>query len=317
VKDIGQSGRGGKAGRRFVDTPVLPALRPPRSALLLAFSLFPFPSFAQVPDVRAHADLSLSLDYRNLSDRANLRLYNPLGRPSTVTLTLLLETGFNVLVSERLQRLPGDSTADIFDETYVEDPGIWRIGKQYLPFGAGRLLRESVPAARIDSNLIAERAPVSLALFNGGDGRQNGFVLRVGRSVGGTVAIGEHLGISGTSLGIVRHPEEAPGRNSGWKRAFGMDASRRFGKISLSAEIAFLTGGPLRDLAVSDLEATVFSDNYRTVGLGYSHASGPYNGDTLRIFGRVHAARNVDLEPLVRWKDNAFRDASVTLRVRL
>ncbi|RYG23704.1 hypothetical protein EON82_13200 [bacterium] len=287
------------------------------TSFLFPLSLFPVLSSAQVPDVRARADLSLSLDYRNQSDRANLRLYNPLGRPSTVTLTLLLEPGFTVLVSERLQRLPGDAENDIFDEVYIEDPGIWRVGKQYLPFGAGRLLRESVPAARIDSNLIAERVPVTLALFNAGDGRQNGFVVRVGRSVGASVANGEHLGISGTSLGVIRRPSDAPGKGSGWKRAFGMDASRRFGKLGLSAEIGFFTGGPLRDLAVSDLEATYFSDNYRTVGLGFSHASGPFDGDTLRFFGRVRAARNVDLEPLVRWKDNAFYDASVTLRVRL
>jgi hypothetical protein len=288
-----------------------------RLCFLLPFLLLPVPSFSQVPDVRAHADLSLSLDYRNLSDRANLRLFNPLGRPSTVTLTLLLETGYNVLVSERLQRLPGDADGDIFDETYIEDPGIWRVGKQYLPFGAGRLLHESVPAARIDSNLIAERAPVSFALFNAGQGRQNGFVLRVGRSLGGSVAIGEHLGISGTSLGVIRPPDDAPGRNGGWKRAFGLDASRRFGKVGLSAETAFLIGGPESDLYVADLEATFFSDNYRSAGIGYSHASGPYSGDTLRFFGRVHAARNIDLEPLIRWKDNAFLDASVTLRVRL
>ena len=284
---------------------------------LLPCLLFPVSSLAQVPDVRAHADLSLSLDYRNETDRSNLRLYNPLGRPSTVTLNLTLETGYNVLVSERLQRLPGDADGDIFDETYIEDPGIWRVGKQYLPFGAGRLLHESVPAARIDSNLIAERAPVSFALFNAGQQRQNGFVLRVGRSVGGSVAIGEHLGISGTSLGVARRPEEAAGRGGGWKRAFGMDASRRFGKVGLSAEIAFLTGGPQRDLAVSDLEATFLPDNYHSAGVGYTHASGPYSGDTLRFFGRIHAARNIDLEPLVRFKDNGFRDASVTLRVRL
>lgn len=280
---------------------------------LLALSLPPSLSAAQAPDVRARIDLSLSVDYRQ-PDHTRLRLYDPLGRPSVVALTLGLETGYNVVVAERLQRLPGDADGDIFDEAYIEDPGIWRVGKQYVPFGAGRLLRESGLAARIDSNLIAENAPVSVAYFQNGKGRQNGAVLRVGRNVGASVAVGDHFGISGTSLGVARRPEEAPGRGRGWRQVYGLDASRRVAKFALSAEFATFVGGPDRDLSVADLEANYLSDNYRAIGLGYTFATG---GDLLRLFGRVHAARNLDVEPLVRWRAHGLYDAAVTLRVRL
>ncbi len=286
----------------------------PQTTLVLL--LLPLAAHAQVPDVRAHADLSLSLDYRNNTDRSNMRLYGPLGRPSVVALSLTLETGYNVLISERLQRLPGDADGDIFDETYIEDPGIWRVGKQYLPFGGGKLIHESATAARVDSNLIAESMPVALALCSTGKGRENGVIMRIGRAFGASLALGEHFGISGTSLGVIRRPDLAPGKGGGWKRAFGVDGTRRYGKVSLAGEAAAFAGGPARDQTVLDLEANYLSDNYHSIGMGYSYAAQGAEEYT-RLFGRLHAARNIDLEPLIRWRDGNFYDASVTLRVRL
>lgn len=282
---------------------------------LLPFSLFPCASPAQAPDVRAHIDLSASIDYPRGSGRS-ARLYSPLGRPSIAALSLALETGYNLYIAERLQRLPGDADGDLFDEAYVEDPGILRVGKQYLPFGTGRLLRESATAFRIDSNLIAERAPVSFVYCDAGEGRQRGVVARVGRSVGASLAVGDHFGIAATSLGVVRHPDDAPGRDGGWARAFGFDATRRFGKLGLSGDFVLLGGGPQRSTSVLDLEATYASDGYRTIGFGYSATDGAGFG-FLRLFGRVHAARNLDVEPLLRLKDGALFDAAVTLRLRL
>jgi len=229
---------------------------------------------------------------------------------------LILETGYNVVVSERLQRLPRDGNADIFDEAYIEDPGIFRVGKQYLPFGTGRLLHESVTAARIDSNLIAENLPVTLAFCSGGQERQQGGLLRVGRSIGASLFVGEHFGIAGTSLGVVRSPEDASGRGGGWGQAYGLDASRRLGKLALSADFVALNGGPERALSVLDLEATYFSDAYRTIGFGLTSSSGddPF---LIRLFGRIHASRNVDLEPLVRLRKRGLYDAAITLRLRV
>ena len=287
-----------------------------RFLFLVPFSLFPFLSLAQAPDIRARLDLALTVDYR-ASGARSARLYTPLGRPSTVGLTLILESGFNVTVAERLQRLPGDSDGDIFDEAFIEDPGIWRVGKQYLPFGAGRLLHESVVAARIDSNLIAERAPVSLSIAQMGKGRQNGVVLRVGRTLGASLAVGDHFGINATSLGVVRRPEDAPGKGGGWKQVYGADATRRFGKLTLSGEYASLLAGPERALGVADLEAVFVSDSYRTLGLGYTHADGERSSDILRFFVKVHAARSLDLEPLLRLKSGSLYDVSVTMRLRL
>lgn len=270
---------------------------------------------AQVPDLRAKLDLALSFDYRD-ANTESARLYTPLGHPSTASLTAKLDQGYNIYVAERLGRLPHDSAEDILDEAYFEDPGIFRVGKQYVPFGTGRLLHDSVNAFRIDSNLIAEDLPVSLVAASDGAGRTQGFILRAGRSLGLSAAVGQHFGIDATSLGVVRHPEDAPGRDGGWKQAFGGDATRRFGKLTLSAEIAAFAGGPEPDLTVFDAEGTFVSDGYHTIGLGYSHSEDHGGHDYFRVFGTLRAAKNLDLEPLVRLRDGGLYDAAVTLRLR-
>lgn len=270
---------------------------------------------AQVPDFRVRADISLAYNQQRDHDET-LRLYSPLGRPSTVALTLFLETGFNVVLSERLQRLPGNVDTDIFDEAFIEDPGIWRVGKQYLPFGTGRLLRESVPAARADTNLIAESAPIEFAVANGGQGRQNGVVLRIGRALGASAAVGENFGLSPTALTVVRRPEDAPDPRRGWKRAFGVDGTRHFGNLTATAEAVSLSGGRPDELTVFDFEGNYYSNRYVSVGAGWSSASGAINGSFLRFFGSVYARRNVTVEPLLRFRNGSFFDASLTLRVR-
>ena len=284
--------------------------------LLVPSILFPLPSFAQAPDLRAKLDLAVTFDARG-GDPQSARLYTRLGRPSTVGLSLFLESGLHVSVSQRLGRLPQDADADIFDEAFVEDPGIWRVGKQYLPFGSGRLLNESVLAIRVDSRLIAEDLPVALAFAQAGAGRQNGAVLRVGRGIGASFAYGEHFGIAATSLGLVRRPEDAPGRGGGWAQAYGIDARRRSGKYTLAGDFLALAGGPQRNLTVFDAEAVYVSDGYRTIGVGYSHTLGGDPSDFYRVFGRLRAARNLDVEPLVRLKGRDLYDLAVTLRLRL
>ena len=287
-----------------------------RRLFLLPLFLLPLPLAAQAPDIRARLDLAVTFESRP-GGYQNARLYSPLGRPSTVGLSLLLESGLNIVVSQRLGRLPKDPSIDIFDEAYVEDPGIYRIGKQYLPFGSGKLLRESVLAFRIDSNLIAENLPVSFAVAQGGRDRQNGVVLRVGRGIGASAAFGEHFGISGTALGLVRHPDEAPGRGRGWAQAFGFDARRHSGKVTLTGDLLALAGGPDENLSIFDAEATYVADGYRTIGAGYSRTLGRSQADYFRLFGRLRAARNLDVEPLVRFKGNDLYDLAVTLRLRL
>ena len=277
--------------------------------------LLPLRAFAQAPDLRAKLDLAISFDYRDAHSES-ARLYSPLGQPSTASLTAKLDQGYNLYVAERLGRLPKDSDEDILDEAYFEDPGIFRIGKQYLPFGTGRLLHDSVVAFELESNLVAENLPIALAAANGGDGRTQGFVLRVGRSFGLSAAVGQHFGISATSLGVVRHPEDAPGRDGGWKQALGGDATRRFGKLTLSADLATLAGGPEPDQTILDAQGEFVSDGYRRIGAGYSHTQTGVGHDYFRIFGGVRAARNIDLEPLVRLRDGRLYDAAVTLRLR-
>src|SRR5688572_31745900 len=98
----------------------------------------------------------------NADGDSNFRWYDPLGKHSTVGLSMILEPGFRVVVTEKLQRMPTDN--DQLDEYYIEDEGNWRVGKQYLPFGRQTLLHESVQGGRVDTNLIIEGLPISFAV---------------------------------------------------------------------------------------------------------------------------------------------------------
>ena len=118
-----------------------------RRLLALAAAMAGASALAQIPDVTIKVDAGLT--YRSVRNgETTLRWYDGFGKHSTVGLLFWLEPGWRVYVSERLQRIEGDGDNEQLDEYYVEDPGIWRLGKQYLPFGRGLLLRESARAAR-------------------------------------------------------------------------------------------------------------------------------------------------------------------------
>ena len=88
-----------------------------------------------------------------MNQPTTLRFYDSLAHPSTVALTFHLETGFRGYVSERLQKIPNDGDSEQLEQYYIEDPGIWRFGKQALPFGKESLLRMMGKAARGDATL--------------------------------------------------------------------------------------------------------------------------------------------------------------------
>ena len=109
--------------------------------------------FAQLADVRLRGDISIGVVK---SDGIQSASVTPLGRFSTLGLQAMLPVGVRINVIQRVSGFKNDVDDDGFDEYSIEDQGSWKVGKQYLPFGGGTLLRETAIAARIDSSLIFE-----------------------------------------------------------------------------------------------------------------------------------------------------------------
>lgn len=207
---------------------------------------------AQNPDVAVFADLHPTF-MRESSERTVYRWFDAQGRPSVVGFRLLLEDGKRVLVAQRLTSYGGTSDADLLDEYYLEDPGAWRIGKQYLPFGRGQILRDTAPGGRIDTTLLLDEVPLRLAVVDAGPGRPRGIVGRVGRVAGVSFALGDHFGIQGSSLTPFRHPSQNAGRGRGWGQALGFDFDIAVGSMRLQVEGARLMRGATPDDPRSDL----------------------------------------------------------------
>ncbi len=274
-------------------------------------------SLGQSPDVVIKLDARLN--YRSAPKDANTqRLYDTLGNYSIVSLAFKLEPGFRVFVSQKLQRFYGGNDPELLDEYYIEDEGIWRVGKQYLPFGAGRLLRESVMAARADTNLVFEGLPIAAAYAQGERGRQEGIVGRVGGRLGLSVFVGNHFGIDGTSLTFIRKPEEASGTGRGYKEVYGIDYSRGIGEFNLAVEgMVFQKPNSSQDdpFEVVDFSATFAPSKYQSYTLGWTRRTEP-NTDFWRVRGNVYLANHVYLEPMVRYRNGSNFDFSVAVRVR-
>ncbi|MBX3120278.1 MAG: hypothetical protein KF784_14530 [Fimbriimonadaceae bacterium] len=273
---------------------------------------------AQTPDV--FVKLDARINYRTIPEgRSTLRWYDSLGNLSTVALTFTLEPGFTVLFSERLQRLPTGGDPEMLDEYYVEDPGYWRFGKQYLPFGQQRLFRESVSAARVNTTLGSDALPLSIAWCDAKGGRQRGLIGRIGTRIGFSFAVGEHFGISPTTLAVMRDMEDAPGKGRGFRQAFALDLGRKIGLLDAKAEfIAFRDGHHAGDddLNISDIELSFDPSKYRGITFGWTR-NWTDNENTLRAQGRFLVTGNAWVEPLIRLKKGQVFDFSVAFHIRL
>ncbi len=290
-----------------------------RAALAALSALgLPLVGFAQVPNVLVRVDATLSI--RILPNAgAKLRAWDLFGRRSTVGFAVALEPGFDAYISQRLGEIHGEADDEQLEEYYVEDAGYWRVGKQFLPFGRQHLMRETVPAGRIDTSAGGEAVPLSLAACKGDNDLQQGVVGRLGGRIGISFAVGEHFGIGSSSLTVIRRPEDAPGEGSGYRRVLGLDYESKIGRWTIAFEAASFRGGARstdRDLEVSELSASSAISKDASVTLGWSR---DWNRPTnvLRAQAAVAAAPNVWIEPYLRWKDSSFFDGGISVRVRL
>lgn len=272
---------------------------------------------AQIPDIQLHLDVTGS--FRSEPNRPSLfQFYDVLGRPSTVSLSFYTQQGFRAYVAEKLEAMPRDFVGDPFDEYYFEDEGIWRVGKQYLPFGSGRILHESALAARGDTNFIFDNVPIAFALCDGGDGFERGAIGRVGSMIGASVAWGRHFGIAATSLDDIRRPEDAPGEGRGWRQAFGVDASRRLSHWTFRAEaIRFQSGETAFDTNTSVVELSASLDPKRGESTTFAWTrEAPSRHDIYRLGGSYAVVKRVTFEPMIRFRDGSLWDLVAQIRVK-
>jgi len=274
---------------------------------------------AQNPDVSLKFEGRF--DYRIPKDaQQTLHPYDTLGRPSLLQLQFRLEPGLKAYVAQRLQRIPGDGDPELLDQYFVEDEGVWRVGKQIVPFGNGAFLRETTLAARGDIDLPIEGAQLAIAICDSGHSRQSGFAGRMSffdGDLGFSAAIGRHWGINAGSFTYFRRPEDSPGQGAGLKQILGADLSHTFGPLRGKAELVLMSGGKTPQDptgAALDLSIAASPSKLRTYELGWTRS--PSRQDFIRIVGILQTVKNVTLEPMVRFRNGIAYDFSIQLHVK-
>ncbi|MBS1719360.1 MAG: hypothetical protein JST35_02815 [Armatimonadetes bacterium] len=273
---------------------------------------------AQAPDVTINLDLRLN-GRTALNQRNTQRLYDVLGRPSLVKLKVKFDLGLNVVINQRLQRIDNDGDPELVDEAYVEDPGVWKVGKVVAPFGQGAFLRETVWGVQGTVDVPFLNGTASLMLADSGRRRQSGVVGRIvlrSPGIGLSAAIGNHWGINGSTFALFRDVNQSPGQGAGYGAIFGLDFSKRIGTVSWRAELLRATR-PERtaDEAITafDLSATTTSLKNWRLTLGYTRAVG---ADFYRVAPEIMLNKNISFEPMLRMRNGNLRDFSVSVHVR-
>lgn len=285
----------------------------------MAFAALAGLANAQTPDLVIRTDLRYTVTTKD-DGGSRARWYDSMGRHSIIGLQLLLEPGYRALVTQRLQKIDSDPDRDLVDEAYIEDPGLWRAGKQYLPFGSEVLIRESAPAFRGDTQLVFDNLPLRAAVCDGGTGLTRGVVGRIGGRLGVSFAVGDHFSVAGTNLAPVRRPEEAPARGAGYRVVAGVDYGQSVGPAKVEAEVIALRR-PNRPVdpreEISDLRATFtgLDDRFRFTSAWAR--SWRAKRDVYRFEGELLLQKDLWVTGFVRIDQGRVRDLSIGARVKL
>jgi|GEM_PF-5842929 hypothetical protein len=214
-------------------------------------------SGAQQPDVRFRVDAIAALQIDAIDYR--LRYTDILARPSVFAITAGLDNGLRIQVAQRIDRVKGSSAGDRIDSAYVEDPSIWRVGKQALPLGFGWVLNETVPAVLVQSDLLLPGIPLAALVCDGGSGYPRGAVVRIGGpSLNFSAAVGRHFATAGTSLGVLRGESLEAGKGRGFDQVYAVEGRRTLFGARFALLGAVLVGGPegVDSLRLIDLGVT-------------------------------------------------------------
>lgn len=173
-------------------------------------------------------------------DGNEFRWFDHNAQSSVIGIRLLLVDGSRVKFTQRLTHLPGDGDPGYVDEAYIERRGLWRVGKQWLPFGRQMLVRESITGVRFDTTLVFGNE-ASVVAFDNGEGRSRGVGFRAGSSLGFSVLSGNHLAIGPATLTEIEGIRGGMGRGGGYRLLVSGDAAFRWGGHQWQAEhVVFL-----------------------------------------------------------------------------
>ena len=274
-------------------------------------------TFAQQPQVSINLDLWPTVR-ADREGKFRFHWYDDAGHHSVVSLTMLTEVGFRAFVSQRLEIISGDADNEYLNEFYVEDTGYWRVGKQLLPFGLESLERELVTAARANTRFALGGWPLKIAWCGGNVGLPTGYVARVGRAFGLSIASGRHFGVSGLAFQEVRRPEDSPGRGRGYREMYGADFTQRVGSLRLEGEwVRTRRGHSVEDVdndfgfvrVVYSLTAS------QTLALTWARDF-TAGADHYRLRHSLLVHDRLDTYQQVRWRRGSIGEASLGLRIR-
>ncbi|MCB0826355.1 MAG: hypothetical protein KDC26_09210 [Armatimonadetes bacterium] len=271
-------------------------------------------------EIAFYTDLRPSLLYEKESKWV-FRWSNPNGQPSLVGFRIKLENGNRILINQRFQRMPGSGDPDSIHEWWIEDTGVWRVGKQVIPFGTRNLINSTVPAARVDTRLLVEDLPIVFAVCDFGESRTRGIVFRIGdERAGFSVASGDHFGIQSTDLTPLQLPSEGLGKGRGWETAWGFDFTINAASATIKAEWLSLRGGETpadENRDISDVKAIfVLPDSQDTLSFGWAHGW-DNRVDLMRLEGDFFIDHKMSYQPYLRFDGTRLRDLGVTFRVKL
>lgn len=272
-------------------------------------------SVAQDPNVTFRVHLTENY-FSNQRAPSRLRLYDSQGKMSVVGFGVNLETGYFVLVTERLQKIPRNRDTSHMEDLYIEDPGLWRVGRQSVPFGQG-LVQERANGVSVSSRPLGGRFPVVLMAFDNGPREARGLVARSGNNVGGaSLAYGERMFRASTNFCATRHLEE-PIAGPGYRIALSMDGVFHLPVGHIEAEAGVFRGRKgTPPLDLTDIRYVLERGGLEVFAIGWAR-DWRKTRDQFRLGNEFGLTRNLSLQAQLRFSGGDWDELVVGTRLRL
>lgn len=275
------------------------------------------PVWAQDPNVAFRVDLNLNYS-SSKGGKNRVRWFDPRAKMSTVGFGINLEPGYYVLISQRLQSIRGNPDREDLESLYIEDPGLWRVGRQRLMFGSESLVQESVTGIRVEADPLGRKFPLAILAFDNGSGNERGIAGRAGTDrFGLSVAYGERMFRSSGNFAALRSLEAVmPG--NGYRLAVGIDGAIVWNKALIEAEIATFRRGiaAAPTLELSDMRVVFVRTVNRNFVAAWSR-DWRSRADFYRLETEVPISKNLSLLGYVRFRGRDWQDLSIGTRLRL